>query len=146
MIKKTYNLQLVVYSIIFLFFAVPCFAQAEKIIKLMPKETELLWQKDDISDPLVRIRTYRFGTANTQEKVLEFYRQLFKNDGFSEMEGYSPEKKPLGPKMAYFFTKPGKLIMLNLVGGSENDQHIYYITLHEPDAKAIKNFTEQGSE
>ncbi|MFA6282261.1 MAG: hypothetical protein WCY05_07165, partial [Candidatus Omnitrophota bacterium] len=88
----------------------------------------------------------KFGTANTKEKVIEFYQQLFKNEGMSELEGYSPEKRPLGPKTTYFFTKPGKLIMLSPVAGPENGLNIYYITLHEPDAKAIKSFTQEESE
>ena len=112
----------------------------------MPRDTELLLQKDDTSDVFDRVRTYKFGTANTKEKVIEFYQQLFKNEGFSELEGYSPEKRPLGPKTTYFFTKPGKLVMLNLVAGPENNLNIYYVTLHEPDAKAIKNFTQEESE
>ena len=123
-----------------------CYAQAEKVEKLMPPDTELLSQKDDVSDPLVRIRTYKFGTAAAKEKVIGFYERLFKNEGLSELEGYSPEKRSLGPKMAYFFTKPGQLITLNLVAGPENNLNIYYITIHEPDAKAVKNFTQEEPE
>lgn len=146
MLKKTHNLQPIICAILCIFIALPCFAQAEKIVKLMPPDTELLMQKDDTSDPLVRIRTYKFGTASTKERVVGFYEKLFKNEGLSELEGYSPEKKSLGPKVTYFFTKPGQLIMLNLVTGPENNLNIYYITIHEPDAKAIKNFTQEEPE
>lgn len=151
--KKTYSAQfmtfnffLILFSVLYFLFSVECFAQVEKITKFTPRYTELLSQKNDTSDKFVSIKTYKFGTTNTKEKVLEFYQQLFKNEGFSELEGYSPEKKPLGPKTAYFFTKPGKLAMLNLVGELEKNQNIYYVTLSEPDAKAIKNFTQEEPE
>lgn len=154
MIKKNCSLTLIAYIFLFLLFTVPCtllpmpcFSQEEKIIKLMPSDTALLSQKDDVSDPLVHSKTYKFGTTNTKEKVTLFYEQLFKNEGLSELEGYSPEKIPLGPKMAYFFTKPGKLILLNLVSSpAENNLNIYYISVYEPDAKAVKNFTQEEAE
>jgi len=142
--KKVYNLQPVICSL-FLAFAIllvaaNCFAQAQKVSKLMPRDTELLSQKQDKSQQFVVITTYKYGSANSKEKVLEFYRQLFKNEGFQELTGYSAEKQKAGPHNVYFFTKANELAVLSITPDRENGLGIYYIALHEPNVEAVKGF------
>ncbi|MFA5008564.1 MAG: hypothetical protein WC546_05025 [Candidatus Omnitrophota bacterium] len=149
MFRKAYNPQPTVFIISLILlatlcavFSVPCFSQAEKITKLMPAQTNLLFQREDKSQ-LVIIDTYKFGSTNTKEKILEFYRKFFANEGFSELEGYSPERKIGGPKMAYFFAKANELAMLSILFEPENDLTVYYIALHKPDVSGIKDFKNQ---
>ena len=147
MFKKTYNPQSTVFIFFLIFFSVscalhpvPCFSQTEKVSKLMPRDTQLLSQEVDKSQELVVIATYKYGSASKKGKILEFYRLLFKNEGFTELTGYSPEKQKAGPHMVYFFSKPNELVVLSLVNRLENGLNIYYIALHKPDTKAIKGF------
>lgn len=144
MLKKVYNPQLIICSL-FLALAISlvtanCFAQAEKIYKLMPRDTQLLSQKEDKSQELVTVITYKYGSKSKKKKILEFYRLLFKNEGFGELVGYSPEKQKAGPHMVYFFSKPNELALLSIINSQEDGLNIYYITLHEPNVEAIKNF------
>lgn len=149
MFRKAYTTQitvfiifLILFSVICPLFSVNCYAQADKVSKLMPSRTELLSQKEDKSQ-LVLITSYKFASTNSKEKILEFYRKLFTNEGFSELEGYSPERKIGGPQMAYFFAKENRLAILNVLLEPENGLIIYYVTLHEPDVEGIKNFNSQ---
>lgn len=144
MLKKVYNLQPIIYSL-FLALAIllvtaNCFAQAQKISKLMPRDTQLLSQKQDKSQELVIVTTYKYGSASTKEKVLGFYRQLFKNESFQELVGYSPEKQKAGPHRVYFFAKANEIAVLSITNDRENGLGIYYIALHEPNVEAVKGF------
>lgn len=118
------------------------FGQEEKITKLMPAQTEFVSQKEDKSQ-LVVIDIYKFKSFSTKEKILEFYRKLFANESFSELKGYSPERKGGGPQMAYFFTKANELILLNILLEPEDGAFTYYVTFHKPDVNGIKNFNQQ---
>ncbi len=106
----------------------------------MPSDTELLSQSQDKSQPLVIITTYKYGSTSKKAKVLEFYRQLFKNEGYQELEGYSREKQKAGPHEVYFFAKANSLAVLSLSSTRENGLGIYYIAVHEPNVEAVKNF------
>jgi hypothetical protein len=121
---------------------VPCFAQGlEKLTKLMPANTELISRKEDRSQQFITVIQYKYSSINTKEAIADFYRRFFTNEGFIEIQGYSPGKKPSsGPQRAYFFTKTNILITLNILVQPEHDLTIYYITLHAPDIQAIKSF------
>ncbi|MDD4182866.1 MAG: hypothetical protein PHT53_03490 [Candidatus Omnitrophica bacterium] len=142
MLKKIYNPQAIIYSLflalaIFLVTA-NCFAEAQKVFKLMPRDTELLSQKQDKSQQFVVITTYKYGTATAKAKVLEFYRQLFKNEGYQELVGYTPEKQKTAPHNVYFFTKVNELAILSITPDTENGLGVYYIALHEPNVEAVR--------
>jgi hypothetical protein len=144
MLKKFYNPQTIICSLflalaIFLVTA-NCFAQAQKVFKLMPRDTELLSQKQDKSQQFVIITTYKYGSATTKAKVLEFYRQLFKNEGYQELVGYSPEKQKAGPYNVYFFAKANEMAILSITTDMENGLGIYYVALHEPNVEAVRGF------
>ena len=144
MLKKVYNPQPTIYSL-FLALAVflvsaNCFSQAQKIFKLMPRDTELLSQKQDKSQQFVVITTYKYGSTNKKEKVLEFYRQLFKNEGYQELVGYSPEKQKTAPHRVYFFAKANEIAILSITTDIENGLGIYYVALNEPKVEAVKGF------
>ncbi|MCM8831725.1 MAG: hypothetical protein NC918_06015 [Candidatus Omnitrophica bacterium] len=111
----------------------------EKVTKLMPPYTELLWKKQDTSQFINSIQ-YKFSTLSQKEKIIEFYRLMFTNEGFSQIESYSVSKRSSVPEMVYFFTKPNKLIVLNILRMPENDLNIYYITFYTPNIEGIKDF------
>jgi hypothetical protein len=147
MLKKIYNIQftvsilsLILFIVICALPLVPCFGQTEKVSMLMPPSTQLLSQTQDKSQQLVAVTTYKYGSTSKKVKVLEFYRQLFKNEGFTELQGYSPEKQKAGPHEVYFFAKANKLAVLSLTSIRENGMGIYYIALNEPNVGAVKGF------
>ncbi|MFA5337097.1 MAG: hypothetical protein WC330_02035 [Candidatus Omnitrophota bacterium] len=144
MFKKAYNLPTIIYSLflvlIILSVSANCFAQVEKVSKLMPRDTQLLSQEEDKSQEFVAITTCKYGSTSKREKVLEFYRQLFKNEGYHELVGYTPEKQKAGPHMVYFFSKPNELATLSMTNVQENGLNIYYVALHGPNVEAIKGF------
>ena len=150
MLKKFYKPQPVIYSLLLvlalLLVTANCFAQAEKVYKLMPRDTQLLSQDVDKSQGLVAITTYKYGSLTKKAKILEFYRQLFKNEGFTELVGYSPEKQKAGPHMVYFFSKPNELTVLSMTNIVEDGLNIYYIALNVPNVEAIKGFDTKGKE
>jgi len=144
MAKKNYNLQficvLILSFVICHLSSIGCFAQAQKVSRLMPPNTRLLSQKQDKSQQLIVVTTYKYGSVAKKEKVLGFYRQLFKNEGYQELKGYSPEKQKAGPHEVYFFTKANELAVLSLTNTRENGMGIYYIALNEPNVEAVKGF------
>jgi hypothetical protein len=147
MFKKKDNIQAVIFVIFFILFTVACilfparcFSQAEKVSKLMPSNTQLLSQKEDKPQGLATVKTYKYGSTSKKAKILEFYRQLFKNEGYQELIGYSPEKQKAGPHEVYFFAKANALTVLSLTSTRENGLGIYFISLNEPDTKAIRAF------
>lgn len=144
MFREKYNLRIAIYSLFFTMViasgVVNCFAQAQKVAKLMPPETELLSQKQDKSQQLVTVTTYKYASTSKKAKLLEFYRQLFKNEGYQELEGYSPEKQKAGPHEVFFFAKGNELAILSLTNTIENNKGIYFVTLNEPNVEAVKSF------
>ena len=146
MFKKDYKLQIVGYGFFLMLFSGYCllansssFAQQEKISKLMPRDTQLLSQKEDKSQEFVAITTYKYGSANKKAKILEFYRQLFKNEGYQELVGHTPEKQKAGPHMVYFFSRPNELAILSMTNTLEDGLNIYYIALNVPNVEAVKS-------
>lgn len=106
----------------------------------MPPHTRLLSQKQDKSQQLIVVTTYKYGSVAKKEKVLGFYRQLFKNEGYQELKGYSPEKQKAGPHEVYFFAKANELAVLSLTNTRENGMGIYFVALNEPNVEAVKGF------
>jgi|GEM_PF-1597440 len=144
MLKKFYKPQPVIYSLLLvlaiLLVTANCFAQAQKISRLMPPNTRLLSQKQDTSQQLITVTTYKYGSVAKKEKVLGFYRQLFKNEGYQELKGYVPEKQKAGPHEVYFFAKANELAVLSLTNTRENGMGIYFVALNEPNVEAVKGF------
>lgn len=125
-----------------------CFAEVlEKLNKFLPPDTELLSKKEDTSQPFIKSIQYKFGSNTSKDRIADFYRTLFTNEGFTELIGYSPREKASkggSQKLIYFFAKkPNLLATLNILIQPEYGMTIYYITLNEIDTKAIKEFREE---
>ncbi|MBD3246936.1 MAG: hypothetical protein GF333_08040 [Candidatus Omnitrophica bacterium] len=107
---------------------------AAQNLELMPPDTERLSALGEEQD-LFSTGTFHFRSASTKEEIVEFYRTMFINSGYEEVDpapiGATPPEK-----FAYFFRTPGRIIMLNFFLHPPKEGFTdYYITAHlvEPD-------------
>jgi hypothetical protein len=143
---KLFILFLTLSSVFCFLSSVDCFGQVAKISKFLPPKTKLVSQKTDQSQEIITIYSHSFATYLDKNKVIDFYRLMFKNEGFRELQGYSPERKLGGPQLAYFFARPNELLLLNFMGQPEpaDGSLSYYVTLTHTNTEAIKKFNDKA--
>ncbi|MEI8349618.1 MAG: hypothetical protein WCI77_05650 [Candidatus Omnitrophota bacterium] len=137
----------VIFLFAWFFVFIAAMTQTEKLTKLTPRNTELIDRRQQKPEQYVTVTNYKYATLARQDEVVQFYRKMFTNDGFSEVRGYSPDGQSQGPipqsQSFFFFTKPNTMVMLNLLLQQERGRHIYYVTVNELDSKAAKTFVNE---
>jgi hypothetical protein len=97
------------------------FSAFSQSLTLMPKDTELLGQKDEKqAEEKITIKTYKFHSKNSKEDILEFYEQMFSNEGFKLSKQSAKDKRIL------VFTKENSIILLNFVPDYKDEAAVYY--------------------
>ncbi|MFH1771309.1 MAG: hypothetical protein ABH872_00660 [Candidatus Omnitrophota bacterium] len=118
---------------VFLFIAIclNVFAQAElqERLKLLPRGTELVFEKQDGEKGVVEIIKRKYYSQAQKNEILEFYRIMFINEGFKELEGYPPIKDEK-LKLVYSFSKGQTMVMLNFLQNSERLETTYWLSTH----------------
>jgi len=137
----------IIFLFAWFFVFIAAMTQAEKLAKLTPRNTELVDRRQQKPEQYVTVTNYKYATLARQDEVVNFYRKMFTNDGFSEVRGYSPEGQAQGPtpqsQTFFFFTKPNTMVMLNLLLQQEGGRHIYFVTVNELDPKVAKAFVDK---
>jgi hypothetical protein len=100
----------------------------EQRLKLVPPETKLVSEKDDSVEEMTVFKR-KYNSQSSQLKVLQFYRHLFRNEGFTEQGGFSDN--PKAEKLVYFFVKQNTMLMLNFLKFPDRESTTtYYLTLY----------------
>ncbi|MDD5584944.1 MAG: hypothetical protein PHV55_07815 [Candidatus Omnitrophica bacterium] len=97
-------------------------------LNLMPMGTELAEQKEETQENCL-ISKYQFRSQSSKESIMEFYRKMFTNQGFQEVEATPPLKASL--KFTYFFTKENQMILVSFSNKVEEGTTTYYVHVHE---------------
>ncbi len=96
----------------------PAFPQS---LTLTPKDTELVDQKEQKqAGGKITIDTYRFHSGSSKDEIVEFYEQMFSNDGFKESSQSAKDKRTM------VFIKSDSIILLNFVSDFQDKKAIYY--------------------
>jgi hypothetical protein len=97
-------------------------------LNLMPTGTELVEQKQEVQEGCV-IDKYKFRSQSSKEAIIEFYRTMFANQGFQEVEATPPLKTSL--KFSFFFTKVNQMILVSFSNKVEEGITTYYVHVHD---------------
>ena len=119
------------------------FAWAQRL-NLMPRGTELVDQQKRATD-VVSTVTYKYYSDSTKEEIIRFYRHMFAQDGFTEIQ--QPPDTPAGSAPGYgggqvfFFMRQElarrSMIMINFLYHSEQGETTYFLTVYDINAAAI---------
>lgn len=111
----------------------------EQRLKLTPPKTELVSEKDDSVEEMVVFKR-RYNSQSSQLKVLQFYRYLFRSEGFTEQGGFSTQAK--AEKLVYFFVNQNTMVMLNFLKFPDRESTTtYYLTLYKLRKLPSPNYT-----
>ncbi|MBU2103207.1 MAG: hypothetical protein KKF80_07400 [Candidatus Omnitrophica bacterium] len=97
-------------------------------LNLLPPSTELIEEKQEDQAGL-SIFKFKFRSTSSKREILSFYRTMFANEGFQEVQA-TPEKK--NPEQnTFFFTRGNQMILMHFVKVVDEGVATYYIHAHE---------------
>ncbi len=119
----------------FIFLALS-FSSLAQDLRLIPPQTELVGQHKQEEEELVTT-SYQYKSRSSKESILEFYRLMFANQGFTEIQGQPPRKDPY--RLNYFFTKEqeGTMVLLNFLRLVDEGVYTYFITTYHYSLKEM---------
>ncbi|MDD5195692.1 MAG: hypothetical protein PHQ96_08495 [Candidatus Omnitrophica bacterium] len=97
-------------------------------MNLTPSQTELIEQKQELQEGFV-IDKYKFRSLSSKETIISFYRQMFNNQGFGEVEPTPPLKN--AQRLTYFFTKENQMILVSFLSHLDEGVTNYHVHVHE---------------
>ena len=130
----------IVILAIFLVAIIP-FAGAQHRLHLLPRGTEIAEEKKQGTEQ-IKIITNKYYSDSSKEDIIKFYRDMFREEGFTEEgregQGGYPAGQGEDKKLVYVFNKPNVILMINFLRFSEERETTYYISVYEMSAELIK--------
>jgi len=124
----------IVILAIFLIAIIP-FAGAQSRLHLL---TELVDEKKQGTEQ-IKIITNKYYSDSSKEDIIKFYRDMFRQEGFSEQgQGGYPAGQEEDKKLVYVFNKPNVIVMINFLRFSEERETTYYISVYQMSVELIK--------
>jgi len=127
--KKIIQIQTIVFIVLLFMPIINAFAHTLPL-NLMPSQTELIEQKQEVQEGFT-IDKYKFRSLSSKETIISFYRQMFANQGFSEVEPTPPMKPAL--RFTYFFTKENQMILVSFLSHLEEGVTTFHVHIHEAE-------------
>ncbi len=95
------------------------FTAFSQSLDFTPKDTTLVSQKQEKqAEGKITITTYKFYSHSSKDKIVEFYDQMFSNEGYKRSK-QSTEK-------AKAFLKGNSVVLMNFVPDYKDESAIYY--------------------
>lgn len=114
-------------------------ASLEKLSNVMPSATTLISEKGNKKQAAIIATNYKFSTALSEEEILNFYRNFFTDEGFTELKSRSSKTEAGLKATIYPFSGQNQIIFLAISNSNKNAPRVYYISLIENDTERITN-------